>query len=362
MAIRDAGKRVVRLLLVVLAVAAVTAFYRLTAFANHTTVALTFLLVVLAAATLWGLTEGILASLLGTLCFNYFFLPPVGTWTIADPQNWVALFVFMVVSVVASQLSERTRRMALESAQAREIAVQAELVRKNEQFKSTLLDALAHDLKTPLTSVKASATALLEDTASLSGSQRELVCIISEESDRLNRLVTEVLEMARTEAGKLHLNREACAVGILVQGALQESKRVLDGRVVQCQVAPELPAVSADAELIRTVLRTLLDNAAKYSSSGKPISIAAEKDDRGVRISVTDYGPGLSETDLSFVFERYYRGSGTPSEVRGMGLGLAIARDIVRAHGGKIWAESSPGQGSRFSFTLPIMSQEQPRE
>jgi K+-sensing histidine kinase KdpD len=351
-----AAKRAMRVLMVLLVVTLVTLFYHIIAFVNATTVALTFLLVVLAAATRWGLVEAIAGSVFATLCFNYFFLPPVGTLTIADPQNWVALFVFLIVSIVASQLSERTRRMALESARAMEMAAQAELVRQKEEFKSTLLDALAHDLKTPLTSVKASASALLENAASLSASQRELISIVSEESDRLNRLVTEVLEMSRTEAGKLRLNREGCVVENLLQGALQQSKRQLEGREIQLQITPQLPYVSADAELIRTVLRTLLDNAAKYSFPGQPICISAEKDDRGLRISVTDRGPGLSEEDLTHVFERYYRGAAAQADVRGMGIGLAIARDIVRAHGGKIWAESSPGQGSRFSFTLPVAS------
>lgn len=359
---RATARRALQTVLVVLAVGVVTAFYSVAAFANHTTIALTFLLVVLAAAALWGLLEGIAGSVAATLCFNYFFIPPVGTWTIADPQNWVALFVFLVVSIVASQLSERTRRMALESARAREIAAQAELVRDNEEFKSTLLDALAHDLKTPLTSVKGSATALLASAAALPAGQRELVTIIAEESDRLNRLVTEVLEMARTEAGKLHLNRASCAVDHLVRDAVQESTRLLDGRAVPHQIAPGLPLVHADAELVRSVLRSLLDNAAKYSSAGMPISISAENDGRGVRISVMDSGPGLSEEELSYVFERYYRGAGTQAEVRGMGLGLAVARDIIRAHGGKIWAESSPGQGSRFTFTLPATGQERADE
>jgi K+-sensing histidine kinase KdpD len=351
-----AAKRAMHVLMVLLVVTLVTLFYHIIAFVNATTVALTFLLIVLAVATRWGLMEAIAGSVFATLCFNYFFLPPVGTLTIADPQNWVALFVFLIVSIVASQLSERTRRMAQESARAMEMAAQAELVRQKEEFKSTLLDALAHDLKTPLTSVKASASALLEDASSLSASQRELVSIVSEESDRLNRLVTEVLEMSRTEAGQLRLNRESCSVENLLQGALQESKRLLEGREIQLQIAPLLPFVSADAELIQTVLRSLLDNAAKYSSAGEAISVLAEQDDRFVRISVTDRGPGLSEEELSQVFERYYRGAATQADVRGMGIGLAVARDIVRAHGGKIWAESSPGQGSRFSFTLPVAS------
>ncbi len=458
----------------------VTAFYRAISFANPTTVALSFLLVVLAVAARWGLLEAVVASLFATLCFNYFFLPPIGTFTIADPQNWIALLAFLVVSTVASQLSERARRktresiehqqeteqlytlsrlilmvggsplhvasevsrqiqrvleatgvalfhcesgqivragqqevplsddrlkelalqgtvvedtgkefaafpvglggkplgslgirgaslsdgarqavanlvaIALEAARSREVTRHAELMRQSEEFKSTLLDTLAHELKTPLTSLKASVSALLTDLSSLSPDQCELFSIIGEETDRLNRLVSEVLQMARIEAGKLRLNRQASSAETLIRGAMEHAKALLEGREVQVRIASGLPPVDADPELVQTVLRNLLDNAAKYSAPGKPVRLSAELQDKNVCISVTDLGSGLSEQELSLVFEKYYRGIATRDAVPGIGLGLAIARDIVMAHGGRIWAESSPGQGSRFSFTLPV--------
>ncbi len=460
-------------------VGAITSFYYWTGIANATTVALSFLLAVLAIAARWGLLEATLASIGATLSFNYFFLPPVGTFTIADPQNWITLFAFLVVSIVASQLSERARRktreaiehqqeterlytlsrmilmlggspthvagevtrqihqvfeatsvvlfhresgqifraghqevplsdsqmkeitlqgnvvedtergfaalpvslggkplgslgisgaslsdgarqavanliaIALEGARSREVAGHAELLRQSEEFKSTLLDALAHELKTPLTSLKASVSALLTDPSRLSADQRELLSIVDEETDRLNRLVSEVLQMARIEAGRLRLNRKACSAETLIRAALDDAKRLLEGREIQMRVAPRLPPVNADAELIETVLRHLLDNATKYSPPGKPIGISAEPENRDVRISVTDQGSGLTEQQLSLVFEKYYRGARTRDSVPGIGMGLAIARDIIVAHGGRIWVESSPGQGSRFSFTLP---------
>jgi len=345
------------LFLVLLVIGAVTFFYRVTGFANATTVSLSYLLVVLAAATRWGLLEAIAASILSTLFFNYFFLHPVHTWVIEDPQNWISLFVLLVVSIVGSQLSERTRRMALEKARAQEAAAEAELVRKSEEFKSTLLDAFAHELKTPLTSLKASVSALLKKPAHLSAEQREFLTIVEEETDRLNRLVSEVLQMARVEAGKLVLNRAVCSVDALIREALEDAKRLLEGRRAEIRIAPTLPQVIADAELIRTVLRHLLDNAAKYSKPGAPVRIFAEQRDSQVCICVADEGPGLSEEELSRVFERHYRGSGPRASVPGTGLGLAIARGIISAHGGRIWAESSPGQGTRFSFTLAAISE-----
>lgn len=477
---RRAAHRAVRVAAVFVIVTSVVWFYRAIGFANTTTVALTFVLVVLAVATSWGLVEAIVASVLATFCFNYFFLPPVGTLTIADPQNWIALFAFLVVSIVASHLSEQARRKAreaiehqqeterlytlsrmilmlggspahvagevtrliqqvfgatgvalfhrdsgeifrigskelpiseaqlkeialqgsavedlekgftalpvslggkslgslailgaalsdgarqavanliaigLEAARSREVTGHAELARQREEFKSTLLDALAHEFKTPLTSVKASVSALLTDPSRLPPTQLELLTIIDEETDRLNRLVTEALLMAGIEAGTLRLNREICSAETLVRRAVEDSKRLLEGREVEVNVIPWLPRVAADPELIGTVLRHLLDNAVKYSCPGSPIKISAQLEAQHISISVTDQGPGLSEQELSLVFERYYRGARTRDSVPGMGMGLAIAREIVLAHSGRIWAESFPGQGARFSFTLPL--------
>ena len=345
------------------AIALVTGFHRSIGLTNPTTVALSLLLVVLAVATVWGLLEAIVASLVAAACFNYFFLPPVGTWAIADPENWVALFSFLIVSIVASQLSERARRKAREAlehqretARLAELARNAEMVRQREEFKSTLLDALAHELKTPLTSLKASVSALRSGAGALS-SQSELLAIIEEETDRLNRLISEVLHMARLEAGNLRLNRRPCPAEELIQTVLNHSRRLLDGRAVQVRVAPALPLISADADLIRTVLRHLLDNAAKYSAPGKPIEIHAHREENQVQIRVTNHGPGLGDAELPKVFERYYRGARTEDAVPGMGLGLAIARDIIVAHGGRIWAESSPGDGTSFLFTLPVAAE-----
>jgi two-component system sensor histidine kinase KdpD len=209
-------------------------------------------------------------------------------------------------------------------------------------------------LKTPLTSLRASASALLTDLTGLSANQRELLSIVDEETHRLNLLVSEVLNMARIEAGKLRLNREAWPAETLIRDAVENAGRVLEGRKVEVRLASGLQPVIADAELILTVLRHLLDNAAKYSSPGEIIRISAEPENHQVRVSVADQGPGLSEQELSQVFEKYYRGPRTRDAVPGIGMGLAIARDIIVAHGGRIWAESSPGQGARFSFTLPV--------
>jgi K+-sensing histidine kinase KdpD len=341
-------------------VAVATAIHRWSGFANTTTVALSYLLIVLAVATGWGLAESLFCSLVATLCFNYFFLAPVNTLAIDDADNWVALFAFLVVAVVASQLSERARqktnqllRHEEEKGRITELARKAELLRQSEAFKSTLLDGLAHELKTPLTSVKASVSALRANDSDRSSEETELLAIIEEETDRLTKLVSEVLQMARIEAGKLHPNSEPCQVASLIAGAHQHAERLLDGRDVEVRIEPGVPTVWADSELIGTVLRNLLGNAAKYSTPGKPIEIHGYEKEGQIMISVVDHGPGLSEDELIRVFEPYYRSPATANVVSGMGMGLAIAKNIVAAHGGRIWAESWPGRGATFTFTLP---------
>ena len=364
---KRAVKAAVRLAAVLGLIALVTGFYRYIGLTNATTVALSFLLVVLAVATVWGLAESLVCSVVATLCFNYFFLPPVGTWAIEDSENWVAMFSFLAVSVVASQLSERARqktrqliRHEEEKARLAELARKAEMLRQSETFKSTLLDGLAHELKTPLTSLKASVSALRINKALRASTEVELLAIIEEETDRLNRLVSEVLQMGRIEAGKLRLNTEPCQVESLIASARENSQRLLDGRTVEVMLDQGVPAAWADPELIETVLRHLLGNAAKYSPPGTPIEVRGSEREGQVCICVVDHGPGLSESDISRVFERYYRSPATSQLVSGMGMGLAIAQDIVAAHGGRIWAESWPGRGTTFTFTLPAATGKHP--
>jgi len=328
-----------RLSLVIAGIAAVTLVLRVTGLVNHTTVALGYLLLVLAVAAFWGLLEATLASLLATLSFNFFFLPPTGTFTIAERENWVALSAFLVVSIAASQFAERVRR--------RNSAA-------SEQFRATLLDALAHEFKTPLTSLKAAASALRTAPPLAAAASSELLSIVEEETDRLDQLVSEILQMARVDAGKLRLDRRPCAVHEMVKEAVREANRYAGLREIKVELPPNLPRVAADPELTHTILRNLLDNAVKYSSPGKLIRILAEEQDGAICIRVMDEGTGVAEEEISRIFERGYRSPATQDGVAGAGMGLAIARDIVAAHGGKLWAESLPGKGSRFSFTLPV--------
>lgn len=444
---------------------------------NPTTVALTLLLAILAIAAGWGLVESTVASVFGVLCLNYFFLPPVGTFTIADPQNWVALLTFLITSIVASQLSASARNRAteaarrqhemerlyalsrslllldlradvpsqlarqtaqvfelsalalfdrssnrvcrggsqdiaiaesrlrdaalentafhepstnvmvlpvtlggspmgslavpqgsvsdtalhaianlaaitLERARTQDLASRAEAARQNQELKSTLLDALAHEFKTPLTSIKAAVSSLL------CGSEvqhKELLTIIEEETDHLDLLVTEAIQMARIEAGNVRLERQPRQVAAIVSAALKRADRAIEDRELAVDVPDGLPEVLADSEMVGLVIRQLLSNSLKYADPRSPIVIRARPGDDSVVITVADRGPGIPEHEQARIFERFYRLPLRPGGVPGTGIGLAIARDIVEAHGGVLRVSSKAGEGSEFSFTLPCI-------
>ena len=475
---------VLRLAAVLAIVAAITyACFRLLP-VNATTVGFAYLVAILFIAARWGLLEATVASVAAVLCFNFFFLPPIGTFTIADPQNWVALFAFLATSITASHLSTQARKRAIEAQsrreemerlytlsrsillieptqsvqkeltgqvassfgvgavtlydrrtgdfyrsgpedfpgldeqlkqaalqgtffqnaatstlitavrlgsepigslgisgvelsdsalqslanlvaiglermRAQEAASRAEAARQSEELKSILLDAIAHEFKTPLTSIKMAATALLSEHPPPTDRQRSFLQIVNEEVDRLSGLVTDAIQTARIEAGQVQLHREGISIGDIVAKVVEQMQPALADRRVEVRIPPELPPVFADRELIALTLRQLLDNAVKYSPPRSIISIATEMRDGRVMVSVTDRGPGILEADQPHVFEKFYRARNAHPHIPGAGLGLAIAREIIRAHDGEIGVESRPGEGSIFYFSLPVATLEQ---
>jgi two-component system sensor histidine kinase KdpD len=444
---------------------------------NNVTVALSFLLAVLATSTVWGVIEGLVASVASMLCFNFFFIPPIGSFTIADPQNWMALSVFVVTAIIVSHLSARVRKQALESthrqqemeqlytlsrnlllleahgslvqettnliaqvfglpglafydrasdrihragphdipvdagklrdaalqgtvfhdsatkttiipislggqpigslgiqgsqvsetalhaignltaitlerAHAQDAATRAEAARQSEELKSTMLDALAHEFKTPLTPIKAAVTSMLSD-GGVSPTHQELLRIIDEETDRLNSMLTGAIQMSRIEAGQLQLHRSPQSLSKIFQTQLENLGESIEGRKVIVDVPQKLPRVSVDPEFTGIVIWQLLSNALRYTPPGSPLTLRASEEEMEVIVSVEDCGPGISEQEQRKVFEKFYRGKDQRERIPGTGMGLTIAREIVRAHHGRIWVESEPGKGARFSFSLP---------
>jgi two-component system sensor histidine kinase KdpD len=460
------------------AIAILVAVFRRLPDVNPTTVALAFLLVVLSVASRWGLTTATTTAVVATLAFNYYFLPPIHTFTIADPQNWIALLAFLISAIIASRLSERARREALnatrrrkeverlyalsqqllatenvvellnsipayvrdafgltaaamflpkrrevyrtgvdhpelseeqlesvsgrgelvvdeerllcfvplrigvrpvgslglegavlsretleavgslvaisiERAGAVENMTRTEAAREGEKLRSALLDSVTHEFRTPLTSIKASVTTLLSAAEIDPAGRKELLTVIDEETDRLNRLVGEAAEMAQLDAQQVELRRDVYPVGEVVEMALEKSKPLLTGREVKVQIPEQMPRVRIDLERIAEVLVQLLENAAKYSPPGTQITITAEHAGKMVSLSVADRGPGIDDMEQSLIFEKFYRGRDQRYRVQGTGMGLAIARAIVEAHGGTIGVTSQLGSGSVFHFTVP---------
>jgi len=445
---------------------------------NPTTVALTFLLAILFVAAAWGLRYAIPMSVAAALCLNFFFLPPVGTLTIADTQNWMALLAFFVTSVIASNLSERARRQtaaaqegqeelerlyafsqqllvaenvlellktiprfltetfaaheaavyvsskdqvyrsdperqeisadrlkdaaggelmfdpaggpavfplrmgarivgsfgiagelpsrstleavgsliatAIERANAVERLTRTEASRESERLRSALLDSVTHEFRTPLTSIKASVTTLRSGASLDEEQQKDLLAVIEEESDRLNRVIGEAVEMAQLDAKEVRLDLRPRQIRDAIDAALAESKNALGDHPVEIRLPETLPPAAMDFGWIKKVLQHLLENAAKYSPAGSPIFVSSEVKNGRLITSVADRGAGIDDLERSMVFDKFYRGQSQRYRVQGTGMGLAIVKAIVEAHSGRIEVTSQLGHGSVFSFGLPL--------
>lgn len=352
------------------------AFLPFREFLTPTEVALTLLLVVLFASTLFGSTSGLVASVAAIACFNFFFLPPVNTFNISGPENWIAFGTFVITALISGQLSGYARRRAEESeARQREIerlyeelqsafeqASEAEALRKSEKLKSALLDAVTHDLRTPLTSIKASVTTLIEDSKEKlldSESQQEFLEIIDEETDRLNEFIEGMVGIAKIEANAMSLHKRVASVEEIVSNAVERAKRVTARHIVDVTLQPDLPNVYADAASIAEVVFTLVDNAAKYSNAGTSISISAESVGGRVEMIVQDQGRGIEPAMRGRVFDKFFRSDEQDIHRTGsgLGLGLAIAKGIVESQGGSIRIEDGDaGFVTKFVVGLPVSS------
>ena len=447
---------------------------------NYATVGFGFLLAVLFISASWGLRYAIFAAVLATIAYNYFFLPPLFQFSIADPQNWIALLTFLVTAVVASQLSERARRSAMHAEQRRreferlyalsqqlwltenafellnlipknivesfevtgaavflegkqdayffngesrrlfpldqlkaisdrgepvldrqsricyvplrmgvrsvgtlalsgcdlsresleaigslvaisierastiEKLTKSEAARESDRLRSVLLDSVTHEFRTPLTAIKASAETLLSEIHLEKPQREDLLHIINEESDRLNRLVGAAAEVAQLDAHELQFTFEPHQIREAIDRAVHNLQPSLRRHTVEVAVPSDLPPLRMDIERITEVITHLLDNAAKYSPPDTPIHVTVERQGSDIVTSVADHGPGIDEMEQEMIFEKFYRGREQRMIIQGTGMGLPIARAIVELHRGKIGVTSQVGHGSVFHFSLPI--------
>ncbi|HLZ27472.1 MAG TPA: ATP-binding protein [Chloroflexota bacterium] len=310
------------------------------------TALLLYLLPVVLAATQWGRGPAVLASVLSVLGHDLFFVQPVGTLSVARADEAVGLVLLLFVAIVTAQLASAARR-------AGEKEQEAAIARRSDEMKTALLRAVSHDLRTPLASIKASASGLRQPDAAYTAEDRaELLAAIEEESDRLDRLVGNLLEASRLEAGAVTLHKDPQDLRELVRAVVARLQPMLAERSVRLSIPDELPLIPCNYAQIDHVLTNLLENAARHTPPGTAIDLSLELRSDHIRVQVADAGAGVPPADRERIFLPFERGS---TRVGGSGLGLAIARGLVQAHGGRVWVDDTPGSGgARFTFTLPL--------
>jgi two-component system sensor histidine kinase KdpD len=404
-----------------------------------------YVFAVLPIAIAFGMAYAVPVAVVSMLAFNFFFLPPVYTFTLADSQNWFALLVFVVTAVVVSELATRSRRRARESALLAQIAtsllehggvtaeleriaaeaagalqveqarielgsdgteageaqplvvgdrpvgtiylegrrqgseaarrrllpalasllgvaidrerlaaeaLEAEALRRSDAIKTAVLRSVSHDLRSPLMAILTSAGALSRRDFDLDqADRRELVETILGEAERLDRVVGNLLDLSRLQAGAAQPEAEVSTIDDVVVRALDEVGETA-GRM-EVVLPAESPAVRVDVHQIERVLVNLIENALRYSPASERVRVQVGATASEVLVRVVDRGPGISPAELERIFEPFQRGSRS-GETRGAGLGLAIARGFAEANGGRVWAESRQGQGASFVLALPV--------
>jgi two-component system sensor histidine kinase KdpD len=245
----------------------------------------------------------------------------------------------------------------IERARLRQESLQIEVLQKTDALRSALLSSISHDLRTPLASIKASASSLLQEDVQWSDEERRSFALaIEREADRLNRLVANLLDMSRIEGGALKPEKEWYPIDELIHDVLGHMQSIVLDRVVRTDIPDVLPPVQLDYLEIEQVLTNLLENAVRYTPYETPLDVSVQVEGDQMVISVADRGPGIPPADLEHVFDKFYRVLGrTPGRPTGSGLGLAVSKGLIEAHGGHIWAENREGGGAVFRFTLPLI-------
>ena len=299
-------------------------------------VALAYLLLVLFAGARAGQAIALTTACFAFLSFDWFFLPPFGTLALANPLHWFVLVAFLVASVVATRLFDRSRNEAalLESVRARD----------------ALIASLSHDLRTPLTTIKA----LAHDLSS-GGDDRALT--IEEEADRLHALVADLLDLSRVNSGTVQLTIEPNEAEDLLGAALQRVSGQSNGREISVRLDENHPLLFGRFDFAQSlrILVNLLDNALKYSPPDTPIEIAVRRDGASLCFVVADRGRGVPHSQRGRIFEPFYRPPGVQADTHGAGLGLSISRALAQAQTGSLTVEARDGGGSLFTLRLPAI-------
>ncbi len=329
---------------------------------NLSTVLLLLLSLVVAVAGTGGTWPALAAALVGTLLVNWYFTPPYGTVHISDPENLLALIVLGAIGITVAALLERTLRRRVEAEAARaEAAALAQELRQGEaeadrlsaanELRTALLRAVSHDLRTPLASMKASVTSLLgDDVAWSEADTRTFLETIDTEADRLDRLVGELLDMGRIEAGAVEVALAPVSIDELLAGALDGAGATPDR--IRLEVPEDLPGVVVDPPLVERALANVLTNALRHSPPTAVIRVAAEALGDDVVVRVVDTGPGIHPDERARVLQPFQRlGDGRTDP--GVGLGLAVARGFTEAVGGRLDLDDTPGGGLTVTLTLP---------
>jgi two-component system sensor histidine kinase KdpD len=316
-----------------------------------TNILMLYLLGVLWVATHHGRGASVLASVLGVLAFDFVFVPPYWRLTVQNEQYLVTFAVMLLTALTISTLTHNLRRRDREARAAWE-RVEAEFLR------NTLLSGVSHELRTPLAGITGASSTLIENGESLSPEERrEMLETVYGEAERMERLINNLLDMTRLESGGLTVKKEWLPLQEVIGSALQHMDRRLAGRRVTTRLEPKLPLVNVDPVAMEQVLCNLLDNAVQYTPAGSTIDMSAEAKDGRVQIAVADRGPGLPAGAENRVFEKFFRAHNAAQTRRGIGLGLAICRGIVEAHGGQITAANrEDGGGAVFRISLPLAS------
>ncbi len=358
---------------VVTAIVAVAVLLPLRDDLSKATPALVLILPGVIAALLGGRLAAAIVAGATAVAFGVLFLPPLGQWKILDPEDVTAVLVFVLVAFAVGELTAREakrRRQAeartkelealterLEAAQREEVRLSGEvdrlaLIAEIDEQRSALLRSVSHDLRTPLATIRAVSSDLQADTPYDDATRAELLGLVSDEAERLDRLVANLLSLSRIEAGSFAPDRQAVDLPELLAATTARLRRVTKDHRLELDIPSDLALIDADYTQLDLVVTNLIENATRHSPPRSTIRIGARPKGAQVEVWVENHGDGVIATERKRIFEAFHRSHGS----RSSGIGLAICKAVVEAHGGTIGVSDAQGGGARFAFTMPTMA------